>query len=101
MQNTSRDSYYGAGKDLNAYGYTNDFTLVTGVQFMHSFDNLLFMPAEMTGGVEYNYDALADDAPGYYRYIDQKVHIGSAYFQNEWKNDRWGFLIGARLDKHN
>lgn len=101
MQNTSRDSYYGAGKDLNAYGYTNDFTLVTGVQYMHSFDNLLFMPAEMTGGVEYNYDALLDDAPGYNRYIDQKVHIGSAYFQNEWKNDRWGFLIGARLDKHN
>ena len=47
------------------------------------------------------YDNLSDDAPGYNRYIDQQVHIGSAYFQNEWKNARWGFLIGARLDKHN
>ncbi|MBE6307604.1 MAG: TonB-dependent receptor [Bacteroidales bacterium] len=100
-QNTNRDSYYGAGMDLNAYGKTHDLTLVGGAQYMHSFDHFLFMPAEMTGGVEYNYDALSDDAPGYDRYIDQKVHIGSAYFQNEWKNDRWGFLIGARLDKHN
>lgn len=100
-QNTNRDSYYGAGMDLNAYGKTHDLTMVTGAQYMHKFDNFLFMPAEMTGGIEYNYDALSDDAPGYDRFIDQKVHIGSAYFQNEWKNDRWGFLIGARLDKHN
>ena len=101
LQNTNRDSYYGAGQDPHAYGFTHDLTVVAGVQYMHSFDKLLFMPAEMTGGIEYNYDALSDDAPGYDRYIDQTVHIGSAYFQNEWKNDRWGFLIGARLDKHN
>ena len=100
-QNTNRDSYYGAGMDLNAYGKTHDLTMVAGAQYTHNFDKFLFMPAEMTGGIEYNYDALSDDAPGYDRYIDQKVHIGSAYFQNEWKNDRWGFLIGARLDKHN
>ncbi len=100
-QNTNRDSYYGAGMDPNAYGKTHDLTLVAGAQYMHKFDHFLFMPAEMTAGAEYNYDALSDDAPGYDRYIDQKVHIGSVYFQNEWKNDRWGFLIGARLDKHN
>ena len=29
------------------------------------------------------------------------MHIGSAFAQNEWKNDRWSFLIGGRLDKHN
>ncbi len=101
FQNTNRDSYYGAGQDLSAYGFTHDLTTVAGAQYMHSFDKFLFMPAEMTAGIEYNYDALSDDAPGYDRYIDQKVHIGSAYFQNEWKNERWGFLIGARLDKHN
>ena len=100
LQNTNRDSYYGAGQDLNAYGKTHDLAVVAGAQYMHSFDKFLFMPAEMTAGVEYNYDALSDDAPGYNRYIDQTVHIGSAYFQNEWKNERWGFLIGARLVKH-
>ena len=101
LQDVNRDSYYGAGKNPNAYGKTHDLTLVTGAQYMHSFDKLLFMPAEMTAGIEYNYDALTDDASGYNRYISQQVHIGSAYFQNEWKNDRWGFLIGARVDKHN
>ena len=29
------------------------------------------------------------------------AHIGSAFLQNEWKNDHWGFLLGGRLDKHN
>ena len=38
---------------------------------------------------------------GYHRTVDQKVNIGSAFFQNEWKNEHWGFLIGGRLDKHN
>ena len=101
LQNTNRDSYYGAGKDPYAYGKTHDLTIATGMQYVHNFDKLLFMPAEMTAGLEYNYDNLSDDAPGYNRYIDQQVHIGSAYFQNEWKNARWGFLIGARLEKHN
>ncbi len=29
------------------------------------------------------------------------LNIGSAFVQNEWKNDRWGFLLGGRFDKHN
>ena len=29
------------------------------------------------------------------------MHIESAFLQNEWKNDRWSFLVGGRLDKHN
>ena len=29
------------------------------------------------------------------------VRIASAYAQNEWKNKKWGILIGGRLDKHN
>ena len=37
---------------------------------------------------------------GYGHRIVQRVNIYSAYLQNEWRNDRWGFLIGARLDKH-
>ena len=38
---------------------------------------------------------------GYNRFTNQKVHIESAFLQNEWKNKRWSFLIGGRLDKHN
>ena len=37
---------------------------------------------------------------GYDRVTDQTVRILSAYAQNEWKNERWGILVGGRLDKH-
>lgn len=100
-QHTKRDSYYGAGQDPNAYGHTTDMTFVGGGQYSYEWDQCLFMPAEFTGGLEYNYDDLQDEMLGYNRTIEQTVHIGSAFFQNEWKNARWSFLLGARLDKHN
>lgn len=100
-QHTKRKSYYGADHDENAYGTTTDLTFVGGAQYSYNFGNCLFMPAEFTGGLEYNYDDLEDRMLGYNREISQTVHIGSAFLQNEWKNDRWSFLIGGRFDKHN
>ncbi|WP_106831198.1 TonB-dependent receptor [Parabacteroides pacaensis] len=100
-QHTKRKSYYGADHDENAYGTTTDLTFVGGTQYSYNFGNCLFMPAEFTGGLEYNYDDLEDRMLGYNREISQTVHIGSAFLQNEWKNDRWSFLIGGRFDKHN
>lgn len=100
FQNTKRDSYYGANKDLNAYGWTKDFVIVTGAQYTRQISNLFFMPAEFVAGVEHNYNYLHDVAIGYHHDVTQKVNIYSAYLQNEWRTDRWGFLIGARLDKH-
>lgn len=100
-QHTKRQSYYGAGKDPNAYGNTTDMTFIGGAQYSYEWDKCLFMPATFTGGAEYRYDDLQDEMLGYHRTIAQTVHIGSAFAQNEWKNDRWSFLIGGRLDKHN
>ena len=59
------------------------------------------MPSDLTAGLEYNRDRLKDNMWGYNRHTDQTVNIYSAFLQNEWKNDRWGILIGGRLDKHN
>ena len=59
------------------------------------------MPSDLTAGIEFNQDKLEDNMWGYHRTVDQKVNIGSAFLQNEWKNDHWGFLLGGRLDKHN
>lgn len=101
FQHNKRSSYYGAGKDPNAYGHTKDLTLVAGTQYSRSFEMLLFMPSEMTAGAEYNINHLEDDAPGYGRYTDQKAKIASFFLQNEWTIKRFGFLVGARLDKHN
>ena len=110
FQATARKSYYGgigegtpedieaAGK---AYGTTHDFTYIFGTQYVHTFDKLLFMPSDLTLGAEYNYDGLNDVIIGYNRNFQQKVRIGSLFFQNEWKNKQWSFLIGGRLDKHN
>lgn len=101
MQHVGRDSYYGTQQDPNAYGRTTDLTSITGTQYNYSFDRLLFMPSELTAGLEYNYDHLKDETVGYNRLIDQTIHIESAFLQNEWKNKKWSFLIGGRLDKHN
>lgn len=100
-QHTKRDSYYGADYNEDAYGHTTDMTFVGGAQYSYDWTKCLFMPAELTGGLEYTYDDLQDKMLGYNRTIEQTVHIESAFLQNEWKNQRWSFLLGGRLDKHN
>lgn len=119
FQQVSRDSYYGGtgeyrygidtGADAEeafktaekAYGHTNDMTYVAGAQFTHKFDKLLFLPSDLTLGTEYNSDNIHDIIMGYERDFRQKTHTGSAFLQNEWKNENWSFLVGGRLDKHN
>lgn len=120
-QNIDRKSYY------NAYGQTSDFTGVTGLQYIYHFDKCLFMPADFTGGLEYNHDNLTDEATDKQKYRDaalaenptatgdalqalidkytpkslhQIVNVASAYLQNEWKTEQWSFLLGGRLDKN-
>ena len=101
IQHIDRESYYGAGQDPNAYGKTTDLTWVAGSQYIYKAENCLFLPADLTVGVEYNEDYLKDNMWGYNRQTEQTVRIVSAYAQNEWKNEIWGILIGGRLDKHN
>ena len=110
FQTTARNSYYGGigegtEEDIEmaekAYGTTHDLTYVAGTQYVHSFDKLLFMPSDLTLGAEYNHDGLKDVILGYDRHFKQNVRIGSFFFQNEWKNKQWSFLLGGRLDKHN
>lgn len=99
-QHIRRSSYYGTGKDPNAYGKTTDLTAVFGGQYSYKFDCLLFMPAQLTAGLEYNYDDLNDVSFGYDYKTSQKVRIFGSYLQNEWKNARWSLLAGVRMDKH-
>ena len=101
FQNTARKSYYGSKQDPDAYGTTHDLTVAAGVQYVHAFRKLLFMPAELTLGSEYSYDDLNDRSIGYDINTAQTVHIVGGYLQNEWKTKRWSLLIGGRFDKHN
>ena len=100
-QAISRDSYYGTGKDLNAYGETKDLTLVAGAQYSYSFDKCLFMPAQLTVGGEYSFNDLDDHSIGFDRTLQQTVRTAGLYLQNEWNSEKVNFVLGARLDKHN
>ena len=101
IQHTDRNSYYGAQKDMNAYGKTDDLTWVAGGMYVGNMNNCLFAPATFTGGLEYQNNSLHDVMTGYHRDMQQDVRIASAFVQNEWKMNVLTMLVGARLDKHN
>ncbi|MFR9502787.1 MAG: TonB-dependent receptor [Rikenellaceae bacterium] len=97
-QDTKRDSYYGGGA-AEAYGTTSENLWVSGAQLSHKWDNFLFMPATTIGGIEYNYNDLKDEyLQQDWDPIHQTVRVASAYLQNEWATDKWGILVGGRMD---
>lgn len=100
-QGIKRNSYYGTGKDPNAYGLTKDITIAAGAQYSYVFDKCLFMPAQFTVGAEYSYNDLDDHSIGFDRKIMQTVRTAGVYLQNEWQSDKVNFVIGGRFDKHN
>ena len=101
VQHIDRNSYYGAQQDPNAYGKTKDLTYVGGATYIGRFSRLLFSPALITAGVEYQYNTLHDIMTGYNRDLQQDVSIASVYGQGEWNIRRFTLLLGLRLDSHN
>ena len=105
ISNTERDSYYGGlgggttRKDSilanNAFGNTDDFSWVSGIQNTKTFKN----KDVLTLGAEYNTTNTEDVILGYNRIIDQTVNSLGLYGQYELKlNDKFTTLLGARLD---
>lgn len=100
-QHIGRGSYYGVAQDPNAYGSSDDWTAVVGGQYRYHFNNCIFMPADLSAGLEYSYNGLHDKILGYGRDIRQRVHLYGGYVQNEWKNRYVSWLLGLRVEKHN
>lgn len=100
MQHVGRNSYYGTKQDPNSYGLSDDMTLVAGGQYRFHMYNCLFMPADLSAGVEYSYNRLHDQILGYNRDLKQQIHLYGGYVQNEWKNQYVSWLLGVRLEKH-
>ena len=98
-QGISRTSYFGADMNPDAYGTTKDLMLVAGGQYTHNYKAGL--PAELTAGVEYNYNSLDDYYIATERRLNQQTSTVGLFAQNEWKSDMINILIGFRLDKHN
>ena len=103
-QQVDRESYNGEREEGepfgNSYGYTTDLTTNEGLQYSRHFKQLLFMPAELTAGVEHTYDRLQDRLLTDTATLDQSTSVLSAYLQNEWKDTHWNILLGLRMDKH-
>ena len=130
-QHTDRQSYYGAGDPyvddvpaitpgmtaeeiqeindiignntirLNAFGHSKETNYQVGGQYSYLFEQLWFMPAELVSGIEYMGSNLTDKS-GYRRMgLSQHAKVATVFLQNEWKNNKWGFLLGVRADKHN
>ena len=101
VQNTSRESYFGTGKNPNAYGRTSDITVVSGGQYRCSYPFVNTLTGDLSVGAEYTHNRLHDRMLGYGRDMRQNVSIVGGYVQNEWKNRLWSLLFGARIEKHN
>jgi len=111
MQAVDRDSYYGGGGRLltlddefteddilaiNAYGVSEDISIVGGLQYFYKFNNDM----NITAGSEYQYNDVKDRMPGYERLIDQQVGTIGTYAQLELKPiEKLTLLLGGRYDR--
>lgn len=105
-----RSSYYGSGGRvlsqgdsltetdliaLNAYGMSDDLSLVGGLQYV-------FNPVkrfQLIAGSEMQINQVSDLMSGYNRRTDQKVETLGSYLQCEWTpHSRLTLIFGGRLD---
>ena len=100
-QITDRESYYGSGQDLNAYGTTENNTLALGAQYAHLIEEFAGNHV-ITMGYEINRDKMIDLAPAYSRTIDQLTLTHGFYLQDDWGiSDKLYLVLGSRIDRHN
>lgn len=110
-QKVNRQTYYGANQDPSAYGFTNDFTYSTGIQYSRKIENFVFAPSKLTSGVEHNGSNLNDTKQGYYDYqleqrfgntkvAKQQLNTSAAFLQNEWMFNKGTFAAGVRYDHY-
>jgi outer membrane receptor for ferrienterochelin and colicins len=100
LQHIGRESYFGTGRDTSAYGRSTDLTSITGLQYRFSYP-CGRAQGDLSVGAEYTFNRLHDRMVGYNRDIRQDVHVVGVYAQNEWKQEQWSVLVGARVEKHN
>ncbi|MBQ7191743.1 MAG: TonB-dependent receptor [Paludibacteraceae bacterium] len=100
VQHIGRESYFGVRRDTAAYGRNKDLTANAGLQYRFSYP-CGRMNGDLTVGAEYNFNQLNDKILGYHRDVTQKANVVGGYAQNEWKNEQWSVLLGARVEKNN
>lgn len=108
-QYTTRNSYYGAEQDASAYGFTEDLSFVSGMQFSYNFDRIFISPMKFIFGAENSYTSLTDKKLGYFNFeentdiddriiVNQQLVTPGVYSQTEWDMNKLKLLFGARYD---
>ena len=98
---TGRKHYTGVDH-ADAYGTTENLTVVYGSQFSRSHKGFLgWGENTITVGLEGQYDDIADRIPGYrYQLVEATRQFG-VLLQTDWKIDeQWTVLFGLRGDHH-
>jgi len=106
-----RGSYYGADRDLSAYGQTDDISLSSGIQYSGKSGRLVFAPASITSGVEWSYNHLNDKKLGFFDIVsglhipntlvaDQRIHSAAVFAQTEWNLNSLVITTGLRFDRY-
>ena len=93
---TERASYYGAGRDPNAYGTTDNPLWIADSQF-----NLYRSESTLTWGLQATRDEIEDVQLGYGRSIEARYESAGAYMQEDRRlGPRLTLLYGLRVDEH-
>src|SRR5690606_19495320 len=93
---TARDSYYGTGRDPNAYGSTSSLLGLVDSQL-----NVYLRAHTFSTAVQWSYDQTIDRQPAYGRRLDQRLGALGLAVQDDW-SIRPGvqLLSGLRADWH-
>jgi outer membrane receptor for ferrienterochelin and colicins len=91
-----RNSYYGAGKDPNAYGSTDSPLWVLDSQINHYLSKHV-----LSWGGQMTREKLQDVQPAYDRKLDETYTNTGFYLQDDWFFAKgWEVVYGLRIDKH-
>jgi len=94
---TDRDSYYGVGRDPNAYGNTTSDLFLGDAQINHYRGGHIF-----SWGVQRTQDKTNDEQPGYGRSLRLTHKTTGIFAQHDWTlGAGWQLLSGVRTDWHN
>jgi outer membrane receptor for ferrienterochelin and colicins len=95
IASTYRDSYYGTGRDPNAYGTTDNRLVVGDAQA-----NRYWRKHTLTTGVTVSNERLDDQQPAYDRAVDVSYRNVGAYVQDDWTlGAKTQLVAGVRLDR--
>lgn len=96
LADTRRDSYYGTGRDPNAFGDTASRLTVADVQ-----SNRYWSRHVLTTGLMASRETLQDVQPAYGRAVDVDYTALGVYAQDDWTiGARTQVLLGTRVDRH-